>query len=81
MTWNEIVSLTSLDFIEIALINPIRKGDEYKTGKLIGFKASNKKNPPRVQIKYGVYKMCPQPKTICDWVDVTNCTFDLIKNK
>lgn len=40
MDWSEFLSVTNLDKgIEVAIINPVRNGDIYKTGRMTGYKS------------------------------------------
>lgn len=39
MTWDELLTLSNFDNIEVTIINPVRKGECYKKGRLTGFKS------------------------------------------
>ena len=39
MDWNKLLEFFNLDNIEVTIINPVRKDEIYKTGKITGFKA------------------------------------------
>lgn len=93
MNWDEVlktIGLFNSDLIA-TIINPIRKGDVHKKGRVVGFKAgvtsANKGacRKPRVFVEYfacTIYSRSgKQTGMRGDWIDVDNCEFEIIKHK
>lgn len=101
MDWTELLAATQLEKrIEVTIINPVRKDDSYKKGRMIGYKSgiiggghSNFKKGvpcsfdsskrkwikrPKVLVEYNCFTFGTRAKMHSDWIDIDNCTFEII---